>query len=77
MPFASIWPFVTSVGILITSIGVTVFDSNWSPGIHVKLGLALLGGVVAFIGIYLWSLEGNEGYHLHPEGDDQKPAAKH
>jgi cytochrome c oxidase subunit 1 len=77
MPFPSIYPFVASVGLLILAIGATVFDSNWSPGIHIKLGLVLFGGAVTFTGIYLWALEGNEGYHLHPEGEDHTPDAKH
>jgi cytochrome c oxidase subunit 1 len=65
MPFGSIWPFVTSSGILIGAIAVSALDSDPAPGIHVKLGVALLGGIVMFIGIYFWSLEGAEGYHLH------------
>jgi cytochrome c oxidase subunit 1 len=79
MPFSSIYPLVASVGILIAAIGVTAFDSNPAPGIHWKLGLALTGGIVMFIGVYLWSLEGAEGYHLHL--DDEAPGddagAKH
>ncbi len=76
MPFASIYPFVASFGLLILAIGATVFDSNWSPGIHIKLATVLVGGAVAVAGIYLWALEGNEGYHLHIEGDDHKSDAK-
>ncbi len=76
MPFASIYPFLTSLGILIAAVGFTVFDSDWSPGIHLKLGVPLVGAVVMLAGIYLWALEGNEGYHLHPEGEDHKSDAK-
>ena len=65
MPFASIWPLVASSGLLIGAIAVSALDSNPAPGIHLKLGLALTGGVIMFTGIYFWSLEGNEGYHLH------------
>ncbi len=66
MPFGSIWPFVTALGMLIAAIGVSAFDANWDvPGIHWKLGLSLAGGFVMFVGIYFWALEGNEGYHLH------------
>jgi cytochrome c oxidase subunit I len=81
MPDQSIWPLVASFGLLIVGLGVTYFDSDWSPGIHVKLATTLVGGVIAFLGIYLWSLEGNTGYHLHldahgnpVDGDDH---AKH
>jgi cytochrome c oxidase subunit 1 len=74
MPFGSIWPFVTSLGILIGSFGVTFFDSDWSPGIHAKLAVTLGGGAVMFLGIYFWALEGNEGYHLHLDREG-KPIA--
>jgi hypothetical protein len=40
----------------------------------------MIGGVIMFLGAYLWALEGNEGYHLHPEEDNGEaavPAAKH
>jgi cytochrome c oxidase subunit I len=66
MPFGSFWPLVTSAGILIGSIGISAIDADWEhPGMHLKLGLTLLGGLVMFIGIYFWSIEGAEGYHLH------------
>jgi cytochrome c oxidase subunit 1 len=63
---------------LIAAIGMTYFDADWSPGIHAKLGVSLFGGLIAFVGIYFWALEGNEGYHLHLDKDG-KPidAAEH
>ena len=64
MPFQSIYPLVTSIGILIGSIGVSVLD----PG-H-KLVLALIGGVVMLGGIYWWAMEGNEGYHIHADEEE-------
>src|SRR5215207_6599937 len=48
MPFSSIWPLVTSLGMLIGAIAVSALDSNPAPGIHLKLGMALVGGVVMF-----------------------------
>ncbi len=69
MPFGSIWPLITSLGILIGAIGVSAFDANPDVVIGWKLGLSLVGGLVMFIGIYFWSLEGNEGYHLHLDKD--------
>lgn len=69
MPFSSIYPLIASLGILIAAIGVTAFDSDWTPGIHKKLAICLVGGIIMFIGIYLWALEGAEGYHLHLDED--------
>jgi cytochrome c oxidase subunit 1 len=69
MPYGSIWPFVASMGLLVAAIGATCFDANPNPGIHAKLGITLVGGVITFLGIYFWSLEGNEGYHLHLDKD--------
>ena len=39
-----------------------------------------MGFFVFLVSVYLWALEGNEGYHLHPEGEaghDAHPPAKH
>jgi len=69
MPYGSIWPFVASFGLLIGAIGITAIPANPEPGIHLKLGLCLVGATVMFIGIYFWSLEGNEGYHIHLDKD--------
>jgi len=81
MPFSSIWPFVTSCGILVGAIGVSVLDHDPRPGFWgTKIAVSMLGGVIMFLGAYLWALEGNEGYHLHPEdetGHGSAPAAKH
>ncbi|HRJ46706.1 MAG TPA: cytochrome c oxidase subunit I [Opitutaceae bacterium] len=66
MPFQSIYPFVTSVGILIGAIGVCAVDYG-----H-KLPVALAGGAIMLIGIYLWAMEGNEGYHIQPNEEDLK-----
>jgi len=80
MPFGSIWPFVTSLGMLIGGIAISALDSNPAPGIHLRLALTLAGGAVMFIGIYFWALEGNEGYHLHLDRDGkpvEDPHAKH
>ena len=73
MPFQSIYPFIAGLGIFIGAIGVSVIDPDPSPGIMGrKLALSLFGFLIFFVAAYLWSLEGNEGYHLHPE-DEAKP----
>jgi cytochrome c oxidase subunit I len=69
MPYGSIWPLVASLGLLIGAIGISAIPASTEPGIHMKLGLTLVGGLVMFIGIYFWSLEGNEGYHIHLDKD--------
>jgi len=82
MPFQSIWPFFTSCGLLIGGIGVAVIDHDPRPGFWgTKIIVCLAGALVMFISIYFWALEGNEGYHLHPEdaADDSaaQPSATH
>ncbi len=68
MPFQSIYPLTAAIGILIGSIGVSLVDPDPGPNlIGKKLGTCLVGFVIMVASIYLWSLEGNEGYHLHPE----------
>ncbi len=64
MPFQSVYPLVTSIGILIGAIGVSVIDHG-----H-KLPVALTGAVIMLAGIYLWAMEGNEGYHIHADEED-------
>src|ERR1035437_6137266 len=76
MPFQSIYPLLTSVGILVGAIGVSAIDADWvNPGIHWKLGVTLAGGAIMLVGIYLWALEGAEGYRLHPEDNGHAPDA--
>ena len=77
MPNQSIWPFVASFGLLIVGFGATYFDSDWSPGIHAKLGTVLVGGAVTLIGIYFWAIEGNAGYHLHLDEHGNPVDEKH
>ena len=59
MPFPSYYPFLTCVGLLVGGLGVAAV-----PFGH-KLVVAIIGLAIALVGIYLWALEGNEGYHLH------------
>ncbi len=85
MPFQSIYPFIAGVGILIGAIGVAIVDPAdpkvypgfWGP----KIAVTILGGLIMFVAIVLWSLEGNEGYHLHLNADgsikDEDPHAHH
>jgi len=74
MPFPSIYPLLTAIGILIWAIGVAVIDPNPAPGIHLKLGMVFAGFAFMFVNIYLWALEGADGYHLHPHEEHAEPS---
>jgi len=73
MPFQSIYPFLASAGILVGAIGVSIVDPAspsqypgfWGP----KIAVTLLGGAIMFVSVVLWSLEGNDGYHIHLNED--------
>jgi cytochrome c oxidase subunit I len=74
MPFQSIYPFFAGLGAFIGAIGVSLVDPNPNPSVIIgkKLATCLVGLAILVVSAYLWSLEGNEGYHLHPE-EDKKP----
>jgi cytochrome c oxidase subunit I len=73
MPFQSIYPFLASAGILVGAIGVSIIDPAnpnvyhgfWGP----KIAVTILGGAIMFVSVVLWSLEGNDGYHIHLNED--------
>ncbi|MDE3084254.1 MAG: cytochrome c oxidase subunit I [Verrucomicrobiota bacterium] len=75
MPHQSIYPLLTAFGIFIAAIGISVLDPTPAPGVHHKLATVFAGFAIMLTGIYLWSLEGAEGYHLHPEKEhaDSQP----
>jgi cytochrome c oxidase subunit 1 len=81
MPFQSIYPFFASCGILVAAIGIAVLDPAnaheypgfWGP----KVGVTILGGTIMFISVVLWSLEGNDGYHIHISEDGTVHEDKH
>ncbi len=51
LPQPSYWPFVASLGIFIAAYGVVFND------LVVPWGIAILGTVIGFVGVYAWSLE--------------------
>ena len=55
MPSQSWFPIVAATGLLIGAI----FFVN-----HIMIG-AIAGGVIMFLGVYLWAVEGPGGYHIH------------
>jgi cytochrome c oxidase subunit 1 len=72
MPFQSIYPFIAGVGILIGAIGISVVDADPGPSlVGPKLATVLVGFFILVVSVYLWSLEGNEGYHIHPTGEEE------
>ena len=64
MPFASVYPLVASIGLLVAGIGIAVIDTN-------RLIVSIIGGVITVAGIFLWAHEGNEGYHLHADKEEE------
>ncbi|MGD1030671.1 MAG: cytochrome c oxidase subunit I [Opitutaceae bacterium] len=68
MPFQSVYPFIAGVGILIGAVGVSIIDPNPDPAVIIgrKLAVSIAGLVIMLVAVYLWALEGNEGYHIHP-----------
>ncbi|TVR54522.1 MAG: cytochrome c oxidase subunit I [Puniceicoccaceae bacterium] len=60
MPDQSWYPLVASIGLMIGAYGLIYLAQPW--GIFAAIG----GGVVLFAGVYLWSVEGPGGYHVHP-----------
>jgi cytochrome c oxidase subunit 1 len=64
MPFASIYPLVASIGMLVAAVGISAMDNN-------KLIVTIIGGVIMIAGIFLWAHEGNEGYHIHPDKEEK------
>ncbi len=73
MPFQSIYPFLASVGVLIGAIGTAVVDPAdptqypgfWGP----KIAVTIVGGVIMIVSVFLWAIEGAEGYHMHLDHD--------
>jgi cytochrome c oxidase subunit 1 len=69
MPDQSWYPFISCIGMLIgcynfAQIHVPVsFFGNEVLASH--LPLAIFGGVIMVVALYLWALEGPAGYHLH------------
>ena len=59
MPFQSIYPLVASCGVLTGAFGTCYHNFI----------VALIGGIVMLTGVYLWSMEGAEGYHIHLDAD--------
>ncbi|HYP16853.1 MAG TPA: cytochrome c oxidase subunit I [Opitutus sp.] len=81
MPHQSIYPLIASIGILILGYAASGMDPNSGLFNSGKLITAIAGGVVMLIGVYLWSLEGADGYHIHldKEGNviEDEAHAKH
>jgi cytochrome c oxidase subunit 1 len=73
MPDQSWYPLFAAFGLLIGAYNfaqihhpLVLFGNQVSPS---HLPLAIAGGVIMVISLYLWSLEGPGGYHLHLGAD--------
>jgi cytochrome c oxidase subunit 1 len=69
MPDTSWYPLIASIGLLIACYNfaqlkaeVTFFGTQVLAS---HLPLAISGGVIMVLALYLWSLEGPGGYHIH------------
>ena len=69
LPDQSWYPLFAAGGLLIAGLSF----ANYS------LVGSLIGAGILFVSVYLWSLEGPGGYHVHPEGagDDAPGPAGH
>ena len=83
MPSQSWFPLVTAVGLLIGSLAFACKRAinhtllQWGlPDHNYGMYLAILGGVITFLGAYLWALEGPGGYHVHADEDHDGKRAK-
>ncbi len=81
MPDASWYPLFASAGLL---IGVYNFIQLHAPVVFFgnqvlssHFPLAVLGGVILFVGCYLWSLEGPGGYHIHIDDKGNETVSRH
>jgi len=68
MPFKSIYPLVTSTGMLIMGIGAAVLPVD--AGASVRITVSAIGILVMVSGIFMWAHEGQEGYHIHPDEEE-------
>jgi cytochrome c oxidase subunit 1 len=76
MPDQSWYPIITSAGLLFGTYNFiqihapVVFFGQQLSSSH--LPFAIAGGVIVFLGSYLWALEGPGGYHIHlkPDGTE-------
>ena len=51
LPQPSYWPFVAAAGLFIAAYGVVFND------LLIPWGLATIGLIIGFVGVYAWSLE--------------------
>jgi len=68
MPFKSIYPLVTCVGMLIMGIGAAVLPVD--AGAPLRLTVTIAGVLIMVGGIFMWAHEGQEGYHIHPDEEE-------
>jgi cytochrome c oxidase subunit 1 len=73
MPDRSWYPLVTALGLFGLVLGMLFHQSvDLNTGEIIRdYTYAIAGGVVAIIGIIMWSIEGPAGYHLFPKESEE------
>jgi cytochrome c oxidase subunit 1 len=79
MPSQSWFPIITAAGMLFGGIAFGCKDAinaTFERSFHLSADhnwgilLAIVGGMITFLGAYFWALEGPGGYHVHPESEN-------
>ena len=68
MPDRSWYPLTASFGLFMAGLGMVFHRQNFLGWDH-QLEMAMIGGSILLLSIYLWALEGPRGYHVQPEED--------
>jgi cytochrome c oxidase subunit 1 len=80
MPDQSWYPIIAASGLLLGAYNfiqlkapVVFFDQTLTSS---HLPFALAGGIILFLGAYLWSLEGPGGYHIHLDAQGKETISR-
>ena len=72
MPDRSWMPLVTALGIFIMALGMIFnLQVNADGELYRNFTAAIGGGVLMTFGIIWWAIEQPNGYHIHPNEDDE------
>ena len=72
MPDRSWYPLITGFGLFVLVMGMLFHASIDASGELVRdYTFAIAGGVIAILGMIMWSIEGPGGYHLFPKENEE------